>query len=98
MDETMNETTEMNDVTMEEDEYTPSYSDEGSFLGTALVIGGSFLLGVVVDKFVAPAVGNALNTAREGIVKMLTNGDENKGHYVVESDDSKVVEMKDSTK
>lgn len=30
------------------------------------------VVGIAVHKFVVPAVGNALNAAREGLVKLLT--------------------------
>ena len=97
MDEIMNETTGMNDVTIDDEEIS-SYDDEGSMAGAAAAVGVGILMGIVIDRFVAPAVGKALDSARKGIVKMLTNGDENKVYTEVESEDSKVVEIKDSAK
>ncbi len=92
MDEIMNETAGMNDVTID-DEQISSYDDEGSMAGAAAAVGVGILVGIVIDRFVAPAVGNALDSARKGLVKMLTNG-----YTEVESADSKVVEIKDSAK
>ena len=97
MDEIMNETAGMNDVTID-DEQISSYDDEGSMAGAAAAVGVGILMGIVIDRFVAPAVGKALDSARKGLVKMLTNGDENKSYTEVDSEDSKVVEIKDSAK
>ena len=43
MDEMINETTEMEDITTGNDEITQSYDEEGSLLGTAFILGGAFV-------------------------------------------------------
>ena len=75
MDEMINETTEMEDITTGNDEITQSYDEEGSLLGTAFILGGAFVGGIVFGKFVVPAVGKAVNSAREALVNFLTKDD-----------------------
>ena len=48
----------------------------GGIGSAAAIFGLGAVLGIVVDRFVAPVVGNALNSARDGLVHLLTKGKE----------------------
>lgn len=44
----------------------------GSIAPMAITFGIGTLVGFAIDRFVAPAIGHAIDCAREGIVKLCT--------------------------
>lgn len=95
----MNETAEQMDIVDErDDDYTDEYDDAASgIIGTGFACAIAFIGGIVVDRFVVPVAKKAINSAREGLVKMLTNGKDENEHYVVESPDEKIVLMNEDS-
>ena len=62
------------EVVETEAEVMDDENDEGVAVGfnPVAAFGLGTVVGIAVHKFVVPAVGNALNAAREGLVKLLT--------------------------
>lgn len=93
MDEMINETTELEDVTTEDNEVMPSFDEDISLGGAILRIAGPLAIGVVIGGVVAPAAKKLIDSARIGIVNFLMKDD--KDHVVVEVINSE--DKKDST-
>lgn len=70
------------------------YDDEGSYGATLAVAGAGVVLGVVLHKWVFPAVGSAVNAARDGLVNFLTKDKEYTEVDKVEDDKSEESENK----
>lgn len=69
------ETIDNNDIVEDEADAIEEYHSEegGCNVGPAMaLVGLGAVIGIVVDKFVAPAIGNAVDSARNGLVKMLS--------------------------
>lgn len=69
-----NELFENDEVVETEAEVMNDENDEEVAVGfnPVAAFGIGTIVGIAIHKFVVPAVGNALNAAREGVVKLLT--------------------------
>lgn len=71
-----NELFENDDVVETEAEVIDDDDDDEEVGGISpvAIFGVGTVAGILIHKFVVPVVGNALNSAREGLVKLLTKG------------------------
>jgi len=69
-----NELFENDDVVETEAEVIDDDDEEVGGISPVAIFGAGTVVGILVHKFVVPVVGNALNSAREGLVKLLTKG------------------------
>lgn len=96
MEDIINETAvENNDIEVNEETYDADENRAEGYGALIALTGLSFAAGVLVTKFVAPAIKKGIDMAREGIVKALTKDkkDEVLIQVVEETD---VEEVKDS--
>lgn len=65
-----------NDDVVETDAEVIDDDDESEEMGISpvAIFGVGTVAGILIHKFVAPVVSNAINSAREGLVKLLTKG------------------------
>lgn len=69
-----NELFENDDVVETDAEVIDDDDEEVGGISPVAIFGAGTVVGILVHKFVVPVVGNALNSAREGLVKLLTKG------------------------
>lgn len=69
-----NELFENDDVVETDAEVIDDDDEEVGGISPVAIFGVGTVAGILIHKFVAPVVGNALNSAREGLVKLLTKG------------------------
>lgn len=70
-----NELFENEDVVETEAEVIDDDDDEEvGGISPVAIFGVGTVAGILIHKFVVPVVGNALNSARDGLVKLLTKG------------------------
>lgn len=67
-----------NDDVVETDAEVIDDDDESEEMGInpVAIFGLGTVAGILIHKFVVPVVGNAVNSARDGLVKLLTKGQE----------------------
>lgn len=69
-----NELFENDDVVETEAEVIDDDDETEVGINPVAAFGVGTVAGILIHKFVVPVVGNAINSAREGLVKLLTKG------------------------